>query len=170
MNILIVSSSLNPESLSENVCKETKKLLEQAGSNIDFINLKDLELVHNFAGTSKDADEMKKRVEQADAVIFGMAVYCYSVNNSLKTFLDTMFKPSKEYTLFGIISAAGSDRSYLATAHLTQICQQEWRMMTFPRTFYCTHKDFEEGKLNEDMQDRLKEFAHDFYDIAKKLN
>ena len=92
-----------------------------------------------------------------------------------RTFLNFIFSIVKLILtfigkFFGIICAAGGERSYLSTQHLTQICMNEWRMIQLPRIIYATGKDFEENKVNnKDLLERLDVFSEEFNTIGKKL-
>ena len=71
---------------------------------------------------------------------------------------------------FGIVCAAGGERSYLSSMQLTQICMNEWRMIQLPRIVYATGKDFEGNIIsNDDLKDRIKLFVEEFTIIGEKL-
>ena len=72
---------------------------------------------------------------------------------------------------FGVLCAAGGERSYLSTMHLTQICMNEWRMIQLPRIVYATKKDFKENRIiSSDLLERINLFANEFHNIGKKLS
>lgn len=113
---------------------------------------------------------LAKQVEEADNIIFGMGVHCYSVNDSLKILLDACFgKATGKF--YGILCAAGGERSYLSTMHLTQICMNEWRMMQLPRIVYATGKDFKEDIIiSSEVLERIALFSEEFHTIGNKLS
>ena len=109
------------------------------------------------------------KVEETDNIIIGMGVHCYSINDALKIILDNCFDKANS-KFFGIACAAGGEKSYLSTQHLTQICMNEWRMIQLPRIVYATGKDFQEDRLaNKDVMKRLDIFTEEFYNIGSKL-
>jgi FMN reductase len=116
--------------------------------------------------------EMKtlaKQVKQADNIIIGMGVHCYSVNDSLKILLDACFSAATG-KFYGILCAAGGERSYLSTMHLTQICMNEWRMIQLPRIVFATGKDFKEDIISStDVLERIDLFSEEFHLIGHKL-
>ena len=115
------------------------------------------------------AQEKMRLVDTIISGIFGMGVHCYSVNDALKIILDGCCG-GVEGKFFGIICAAGGERSYLSTMHLTQICMNEWRMIQLPRIVYATGKDFENDTIsNDDLKERLNLFAEEFTIIGEKL-
>ena len=115
-------------------------------------------------------EKLSEKVAKADNIIFGMGVHCYSVNDGLKIILDTCCGGA-EGKFFGIVCAAGGERSYLSTMHLTQICINEWRMIQLPRIVYATGKDFADDKvLNNDLKERIIQFVEEFIAIGGKLS
>lgn len=169
MNTLIISSSLSSSSRSLILCNEVQRLLEEKGENCELINAKEMELLPYHKGSSPSMKRLSNKVERADNIIFGMGIHCYSINDSLKIILDACFSGA-EGKFFGILCAAGGEKSYLSTMHLTQICMNEWHMIQFPRIVYATRKDFEDDEItNEEIKNRIQLFAEEFTKIGKKL-
>ncbi|MBC8266325.1 MAG: NAD(P)H-dependent oxidoreductase [Flavobacteriales bacterium] len=169
MNTLIISSSLSKTSRSFILCKAIHALLQEKGVNAELLDAREMELLPCHKGASPSMEELTKKVEKADNIIFGMGVHCYSVNDGLKIILDNCCGGSVG-KFFGIVCAAGGERSYLSTMHLTQICMNEWRMIQLPRIVYATGKDFTDDTIsNDDLKDRIKLFAEEFSSIGEKL-
>jgi FMN reductase len=113
--------------------------------------------------------QLSEQVKQADNIIIGMGVHCYSVNDALKVLLDACFSAATG-KFFGILCAAGSEKSYLSTMHLTQICMKEWRMMQLPRIVFATEKDFSEDIITStEVLERIELFSEEFHAIGRKL-
>ncbi len=169
MNTLIISSSLSKTSRSFILCKAIHSLLQEKGVNTELVDAREMELLPFYKGPTPSMKELSQKVAEADNIIFGMGVHCYSVNDGLKIILDGCCG-GVEGKFFGIICAAGGERSYLSTMHLTQICMNEWRMIQLPRIVYATGKDFEDDTIsNDDLKDRIKLFTEEFSSIGKKL-
>jgi FMN reductase len=116
-----------------------------------------------------EMQQLAEQVKQADNIIIGMGVHCYSINDALKILLDACFSAATG-KLFGIVCAAGSEKSYLSTMHLTQICMNEWRMIQLPRIVFATEKDFTEDVITSDeVLERIKLFSEEFHAIGRKL-
>jgi NAD(P)H-dependent FMN reductase len=169
MRTLILSSSLAPRSRSRILCREVEQRLRNEGVEVDFADLGELELAPVHRPVTKDMQALKARIHQAQNLVIGMGVHCYSISESLKMALDTCGE-GLEGKFFGILCAAGGHKSYLSTQHLTQICMNEWRMIQLPRVVYATGKDFVDlavppGELSE----RLDQFAQEFRHIGAKL-
>ena len=80
--------------------------------------------------------------------------------------------PSKKSVgkFFGIVCAAGGEKSYLSTGHLTQICMNEWRMIQLPRIVYATGKDFiDDSIIEKKVIERLDIFTKEFISTGRKL-
>ena len=169
MKTLILSSSLSENSRSYLLCKAVKEELIAKGDNITFVDARDIPMQPVHRGLSPEMGTLAKQVEQADNIIIGMGVHCYSVNDSLKILLDTCFgKATGKF--FGILCAAGGERSYLSTMQLTQICMNEWRMMQMPRIVYATGKDFTENTITStEVLERIVIFSEEFHSIGNKL-
>ena len=98
-----------------------------------------------------------------------MGVHNYSVNDSLKIILDNCFE-NVEGKFFGIVCAAGGDKSYLSTMHLTQMCMNEWKMIQLPRIVYASGKDFENNNIkSQQVLDWINLFCDEFKNIGMKL-
>tara|TARA_B100000795_G_C22704960_1_gene401183 strand:+ start:237 stop:749 length:513 start_codon:yes stop_codon:yes gene_type:complete len=170
MKTLILSSSLSENSRSYLLCKAVKEELIAKGDNITFVDARNIPMQPVHRRLSPEMETLAKQVEQADNIIIGMGVHCYSVNDSLKILLDTCFgKATGKF--FGILCAAGGERSYLSTMQLTQICMNEWRMMQMPRIVYATGKDFKEDIIiTTEVLERIVLFSEEFHSIGNKLS
>jgi|TARA_B100000768_G_C11234851_1_gene356762 NAD(P)H-dependent FMN reductase len=169
MNTLILSSSLSEKSRSYLLCKEVEKILISKGNNIIFIDAKEIPMQPFHRIKSNEMNILGEQIEKADNIIIGMGVHCYSVNDSLKILLEGCFgKATGKF--FGILCAAGGERSYLVTQHLTQICMNEWRMIQLPRIVYATGKDFTESSIkSKELLERIEIFSKEFHTIGNKL-
>ena len=170
MKTLILSSSLSENSRSYLLCKAVKEELIAKGDNITFVDARNIPMQPTHKVITPEMATLAKQVEEADNIIFGMGVHCYSVNDSLKILLDACFgKATGKF--YGILCAAGGERSYLSTMHLTQICMNEWRMMQLPRIVYATGKDFKEDIIiSSEVLERIALFSEEFHTIGNKLS
>ncbi|MDC0249326.1 NAD(P)H-dependent oxidoreductase [Flavobacteriales bacterium] len=169
MNTLVLSSSLSKNSKSFLLCKAVEQELILKGNNITLVDARKIPMQPTHKGITLEMETLAKQVEKSDNIIFGMGVHCYSINDSLKILLDACFG---EVTgkFFGILCAAGGERSYLSTMHLTQICMNEWRMMQLPRIVYATGEDFKNDVVSSiEVLERIKLFSEEFHTIGNKL-
>ena len=169
MKTLIISSSLSETSKSYILCKEISKRLSSKKIEIEFVDARNLNINPYHKQITDCMKNLSIKVEETDNIIIGMGVHCYSINDALKIILDNCFDKAIS-KFFGIACAAGGEKSYLSTQHLTQICMNEWRMIQLPRIVYATGKDFQEDRLaNKDVMKRLDIFTEEFYNIGSKL-
>ena len=169
MKTLIISSSLSSSSRSFHLCKEVYNKLRNDNIDAKIIDAREIELLPYHMERTKSMEGLRKEIRICDNIIIGMGVHCYSVNDGLKIILDNCFEGAIG-KFFGIICAAGGEKSYLSTMHLTQICMNEWRMIQLPRILYATKNDFkEDGALDKNVHDRLYQFCSECMEIGIKL-
>ncbi len=169
MNTLILSGSVSETSRSFLLCKAVEKQLIAKGEAITFIDAREIPMHTEHRHRTDEMKRLAEQVKQADNIIIGMGVHCYSVNDALKILLDTCFTGAIG-KFFGILCAAGGERSYLSTMHLTQICMNEWRMIQMPRIVFATEKDFKENIITStEVLERIELFSEEFHAIGRKL-
>jgi len=136
---------------------------------ITFVDAREIPMRPVHREITDEMQQLTEQVKQADNIIIGMGVHCYSVNDALKILLDACFAGATG-KLFGIVCAAGGEKSYLSTMHLTQICMNEWRMMQLPRIVYATGKDFKKDTITSaEVLERIELFSEEFHAIGRKL-
>ena len=170
MKTLIISSSLSIKSRSYVLCQYITKELEARKVNVKLFDVRKIKLRPYHSEMTQGMINLKNEVKSCDNIIFGMGVHNYSINDSLKIILDNCIEEA-EGKFFGILCAAGGEKSYLSTMHLTQICMTEWRMIQLPRVIYVASKEFDAENLisNQETRRRLKIFAEEFHAIGSKL-
>tara|TARA_B100001250_G_scaffold74574_1_gene60933 strand:- start:5535 stop:6050 length:516 start_codon:yes stop_codon:yes gene_type:complete len=169
MKTLILSSSLSKDSKSFILCKEVFKSLSNKGTACTFVDARNISLQPTHTKPTTEMTSLARQIKETDNIIIGMGVHCYSINDSLKILLDTCFAEATG-KFYGIICAAGAEKSYLSTMHLTQICMNEWRMIQLPRIVYASGKDFHQKKISSpDLKERIELFTEEFKSLGKKL-
>lgn len=169
MKTLILSSSLSKSSRSFILCNKVLKNLSKRGVNCTIVDARNIPLQPTHKKLSPEMESLAIQIKETDNIIIGMGIHCYSVNDSLKILLDSCFSESTG-KFYGILCAAGSERSYLSTMHLTQICMNEWRMIQLPRIVYATRKDFKENSISSnELLERIELFSEEFYSIGRRL-
>ncbi len=165
----MLSGSVSENSRSFLLCKAVEKQLLAKGDTITFVDSRKIPMHPVHREITDEMQQLAEQVKQADNIIIGMGVHCYSVNDALKILLDTCFSDATE-KFFGILCAAGGERSYLSTMHLTQICMNEWRMIQLPRIVFATEKDFTEDIITSaEVLERIELFSEEFHTVGRKL-
>ena len=169
MKTLIISSSLSEKSKSFILCNEVNNNLFKSQIDVELIDLRNFSLSPYHQSNTEDMNILSKKISEADNYILGMGVHNYSVNDSLKIILDNCFE-NVEGKFFGIVCAAGAEKSYLSTMHLTQMCMNEWKMIQLPRIVYASGKDFENNNIkSQQVLDWINLFCDEFKNIGMKL-
>lgn len=169
MNTLILSSSLSKNSRSFILCEAVAKQLSSKNISCTLVDARKIPILSTHLGHNSEMERLSIQIKEADNIIIGMGVHCYSVSDSLKALLDTCFSHAND-KFFGVLCSAGGEKSYLSTMHLTQICMNEWRMMQLPRIVYATAKDFNEDEISsENLHERIEVFSEEFCLIGNKL-
>ena len=169
MNTLIISSSVSENSRSYILCTKVAEKLSKKGINCTIVNARNIPMNPFHRGMTDEMKILSKQIEQADNIIIGMGIHNYSINDSLKVLVDNCFSGATE-KFFGILCAAGGDRSYLSTMHLTQMLMNQWRMIQLPRVVYARGFDFEGDEIsNKDLTERIEQFSDEFFTIGAKL-
>lgn len=169
MKTLILSSSLSKSSRSFILCNEVFKTLLKKGVDCTIVDARNIPMRPTHNELTAEMEILAEQIEETDNIIIGMGVHRYSVNDSLKILLDTCFEKANG-KFYAILCAAGGEKSYLSTMHLTQICMNEWRMIQLPRIVYATGKDFEEYIISStELLERIELFSEEFHLIGNKL-
>ena len=110
MKTLILSSSLSQNSRSFILCSEVLKNLSKKGVKCTIIDARDIDISPMHSGLNTNMKILSKKIKEADNIIIGMGVHCYSINDSLKILLDTCFSDAIG-KFYAILCAAGGERS-----------------------------------------------------------
>jgi NAD(P)H-dependent FMN reductase len=169
LNTLILSGSVSENSRSFLLCKAVELQLITKGDAVTFVDAREIPMHPVHREITDEMKQLAEKIKETDNIIIGMGVHCYSINDGLKILLDTCFSAATG-KLFGILCAAGGERSYLSTMHLTQICMNEWRMMQLPRIVFATEKDFKKDIITSvEVLERIELFSEEFHAIGCKL-
>ena len=99
-NVMIISSSPRVGGNSETLAREFEKGAKEAGHNVEFVNLREMNLkyctaCYNCNATGKcihddGMNELSERLLKADVLVFATPVYFYSMSGQLKVFIDRL--------------------------------------------------------------------------------
>jgi NAD(P)H-dependent FMN reductase len=165
MRVLCLASSLRAGNRTSILTNRVADGIHALGHDVDRMALSDIEMEFCDARpTNEYGSSMRAacdRVTSAAAYVIGMPVYCWSVPGSLKNFLDIacggmMDKP------FAVVTIAGSERGYLATADLQRILQYEVRGRPWPKVVFASDRDWKEGQISDEVGKRLDTLAREF--------
>lgn len=166
--ILCVSTSLNEASRSRALLRLVHAgLAEREGVEAGWLDLVDNPLPHcdgrhPLSEYGEPAEKVAAAIKGADALVFGMAVYCYTVSGTLKNLIDLTAR-GMDGKPFGVVAAAGGQMSYMSVGELQRILLFECRAHPFPRAIYSHGGDWDgAGARDEDPGDRVTERVGQF--------
>ena len=172
MKILIVASSLNPESKSRQLADELELALKDKDDlEIDLLDLKEADLPLCDGGAAYEDDRViaaKEKVEAADGIVFASPVYVYNVNAAMKNFVE-LTGHSMKGKVAGFLCAAGGRMSHMSVMSLANSLMLDFRMFVLPRFVYVAAEDWEGSALKDEIKGRIGEFATSFQDFVGRM-
>lgn len=171
MRILIVSSSLNPQSRSRRLARDLEKRWEGADFEVSFLDLKEADLPFCDGGKAyshQSTVEANSLVQKADGIVFATPVYTYSVNAALKNFVE-LTGQSMKGKVAGFLCAAGGRMSYMSVMGFANSLMLDFRMHILPRFVYAASEDWEADTFTDSVGARIGEFATSFEDLVRRL-
>ena len=159
--VLIIQSSLNPQSKTAVVVGETEKILnslDEVDCQILDLRYFDMQFCDGRKLTDYNSDTQKafEMINDADGFIIGMPVYCYSVSGPLKNLID-ITSSAMEKKVAGILCNTGSPMSFLASSDLAKILAYESHVFSVQPVVCSSYEDFKDGKLkSRKVKEKLK--------------
>lgn len=162
--MLILSTSLNPESKSLILAQRARERLVERGVETTLISLRDLPLPFcdgtQAISHTGNALKLRDEVRKATHVIFALPVYNYSVNSAAKNVVELLFNWGcwredewDEYVMgktAGFLCAGGSDHSRMAVLSFANSLMMECWWWIAPRYVYATGEHFEGCKIKDE--------------------
>lgn len=173
MKILVVSSSLSPNSRSRLMAKAVaSRYASTEDVEVDFLDLRETVLPLCDGGASYGhpaVKEVSARLAAADACVMASPIYNYDVNAALKNLVEFAGR-QLEGKLVGFLGAAGGAMSYMSMMPLANSLMLDFRVIVMPRFVYATGKDWDGDALLDKIRGRLTQFEDDFLALARKLS
>lgn len=174
--VLIIATSLNPDSNSLRLARQTQANLNSKGVENELISLRDLPLPL-CDGTQEishhpNAWALRLKVRKATHILFALPIYNYSVNAAAKNVLELLFNwgcwYENEWDDFvvgktaGLLCAGGGEHSRMAALSFANSLMMECHWWVVPRFVYATGKDFADGEIkNAKIIERINTLIHD---------
>lgn len=163
-HVLILSTSLNPNSRSLVLAKEAHERLGTRGVASTLISLRDypLPFCDGSQAISHDPNAWKLReeVRKATHVIFALPIYNYGVNAAAKNLVELLFNwgcwREDEWDAHvmgktaGFLVAAGAEHSHMAVLSFANSLMMECWWWIAPRFVYATGKCFDNGTIKDE--------------------
>lgn len=170
--ILVISSSLHPDSRSRILAQACMERLSSIGETAEVFDLVKKPLPLCDGGTAygdPSVQELTALIQQADAVLLASPVYNYDVNAVAKNAIELT---GRAWTgkVVGIMLAAGGQGSYMSAMGVANSLMLDFRCIIVPRFIYATGESFEGSRLaDENIQQRVEQLVADTLRISQAL-
>jgi NAD(P)H-dependent FMN reductase len=171
--ILVISSSLHPDSKSRILAKACIDRLAEVGEQAELFDLSEKPLpMCDGASAYGDSfvQELTSLIKQADGILLAAPVYNYDVNSAAKNAIELT---GRAWTgkVVGMMLVAGGQGSYMSAMGVANSLMLDFRCIIVPRFLYTTGDSFEGSRLaDENVQHRVEQLVADTVRIARALN
>ena len=182
MQALVVSSSLDEKSLSEELGRRYVACLRDNGVEAGFVSLKDylLPRFDNGAGISADISyqALHPLILEADGLVLASPVYNWGCCAELKRFLEVIGTTPPDGSLRGaffdkvvtFVSAGGLPHSYMAIGSTAISMMFDFKCVINPYHVYVYGEQWQDGELREDASSRLDKSAAVMGELMRGLS
>lgn len=162
MSYLVISTSLNPDSKSYLLARETESQLKAAGQKVEFLDLRKIKLplcdgaaAYGRTGVKRVTDKIRK----ASCILIAVPIYNYDVGAAAKNLVELTGEGWAEKTV-GFLCAAGGRSSYMSVMGLANSLMLDFRCLVIPRFVYADRTAFKSGAIADDtIRQRIEEFV-----------
>lgn len=162
MPLLVLSTSLHPESNSRLLAREAHRALLAEGHAATLLDLRDLPLPLCDGKTAyghPNVAQAAAAIRGADGIFAATPIYNYDANAVLKNLIELTGK-AWENKVVGFACAAGGSSSYMSIMGLANSLMLDFRCTIVPRFVYATEADFSsEAITHPDIARRTQELA-----------
>lgn len=167
MNIHVIASSANAQSLSQTLARHVATALTVAGATCQVWDIRDLPAVwcdgRDLAEYPAAYVDMHQQLCQADGVVWAVPIYGAAVSGVSKNVLDIVGDAFTGKPV-AVVSAAGGSRSYLAIKEFMIAMLFEFKAYLCPHTVQIN----DSAELDTHAA-RIDEFATNFVTMVKRL-
>jgi NAD(P)H-dependent FMN reductase len=170
--ILVISSSLHPDSRSRIMARTCFERLQHLEENVTLFDLSESPLPMCDGATAygdSNVQRLSGLLSEADAILLASPVYNYDVNSAAKNAVELT---GRAWTgkVVGMMLAAGGQGSYMSAMGLANSLMLDFRCVIVPRFIYATGESFEGNQLaDETIQERVELLVDDTLKIAKGI-
>lgn len=167
MHLLIISSSLDPNSRSQKLAEECRAYLESSGVEARLLHLREhiLPPFDNSAIFHSEAYRfLHSETLAADSLIFASPIYNWGCCAELKKYIEAVGSTPPDGSLRGafydkvvtFVNAAGLPHSYMAFGATALSMMLDFKCIINPYLLYVHNRHWEETALVAEKQARLK--------------
>jgi FMN reductase len=160
--VLIIGTSLDPDSKSQLLARVAMQIATDAGHSAEILDLR--EHILPFAGQENSFEhqrvvELKNRMGQYKKFVFCVPIYNYDVSAAAKNFIELVGDTWLEDATIGFICSAGGQGSYMSVMSFASSLMLDFRAWIVPRFVYSVSSDWHDGTLKNDkvkVNERIK--------------
>lgn len=170
--ILVLSSSLHPDSRSRILARATLDRLNEVGETAELFDLSVTTLPPCDGATAygdANVQTLAEKIRSADGILIASPVYNYDVNAAIKNAIELT---GKAWTgkVVGMMLSAGGQGSYMSAMGLANSLMLDFRCVIVPRFIYATGESFEGDSLaDEAIQTRVNVLVEETVRMSKAL-
>jgi NAD(P)H-dependent FMN reductase len=156
-DLLIVGTSLDPDSRSQHLARIAFEDAKTLGMNPELIDLRALELpMAGLEGSWNDprVDALKTRVKNFSRVLFCVPIYNYDVNAAAKNFIE-LVGGALQGAVVGFACTAGGRSSYMSVMGFANALQLDFRAWIVPRFVYAIDNEWNGDDPGEKIHQRI---------------
>jgi FMN reductase len=179
MKTLVVSSSLDPKSRSEELARRCEAYLRN-GSEVRFVTLKDYPLQGRDLHEPLQSEAYRRLhefVSEADGLVLASPIYNWGCCAELKRFVEVVGTTPPDGSLRGpffdkvvaFVNSAGLPHSYMAFSGLAMSMMLDFKCIISPYNVYVTSRDWETGSLSQSAQERIAKSMDVFSQLVSLL-
>jgi NAD(P)H-dependent FMN reductase len=164
VSLLIIATSLNPESRSQRLARVALERAKALGLQAELLDLREHPLP--LAGSDASWDDatargLKQRLQGYRRFVFAVPIYNFDGNAVAKNLLELCGGKWLEGSVAGFICTAGGRASYMAPLGLMNSLMLDFRVWVAPRFVYATDADWtsadwHERSPSDDLSERVK--------------
>lgn len=170
--ILVISSSLNPDSRSRVMARAAVARLAELNEAATLFDLSETMLPLCDGATAyadPNVQSLGQLIEAADGILVASPVYNFDVNAAIKNAVELT---GRAWTgkVVGLMLAAGGHGSYMSAMGLANSLMLDFRCLIVPRFVYATGECFVgEAIADVELQDRVEMLIQDTVSLARAL-
>ncbi len=170
--LLVISSSLHPDSRSRILARAAVTILEQRNESAVLVDLASTKLPFCDGSTAygdANVQSLAEQIRTADGVLIATPVYNYDVNSVIKNAVELTGRAWTEKVV-GMMLTAGGQGSYMSAMGLAVSLMLDFRCLIVPRFLYTTADAFAGDQLaDNEMHTRLETLVDDTLRLSKAL-
>ncbi|MES2461714.1 MAG: NAD(P)H-dependent oxidoreductase [Armatimonadota bacterium] len=173
--VIVLTTSLNPQSRSRAAGAYALELLRQQNRDAELIDIRDLGDIP-LAGSASawsphpGVDLLKEKLRGATHLLFAVPIYNFSVSGMTKNLVELMGMDELKGKTVGFLCAAGGPRGYMGVLPFANALMLDFRCWIVPRFVYATRDDIVDGQIvSDDLKLRIEQLAHEMHERVPAL-